>query len=144
MTTMNSLTDASINDRGKETLLARRQLWNARRRMSTEAIFLINELSTELYTSLAVIISGVILRDSSVVTLINTELTWDTLPFFFGVQSIPELLDAWFVVVYLRYLGIDFWAFWKSMVLDRRFLAAKVLSVLISFVWVVGMSIDTD
>lgn len=131
-------------DRCQETLKVRRQLWVARRRMSTEAIFLVNELFTEFYTTVAVVICGIVLRDSSVVTLLSSELTWETLPSFLAVQCIPELLDAWLIVVYLRYLGVDWWALGRALVVDRRFAVAKVLCVFGSFLWVISAGIDRE
>ena len=93
---------------------------------------LLNELFTEFYIIVAVVVSGIILRESTVVTLLSSALTWETLPSFLLVKSIPEVLDAWFIVVYLRYVGIDWWGFGRSLVCvvnHGRFKCTKLLSL---------------
>ena len=124
--------------------MARKQLWRARRRMSTEVIFLVNELFTEFFTTNMVVICGIIFRDSAVVTSLNNDLSWDEVPPFLAVQSVPELLDAWLIIVYLRYIGLDWPALARSLVAQRRFSLAKVLTVVASFLLVINMGIRRD
>ena len=83
-----------------------------------------------------------VLRSSSVVTLLSNELSWDTLAFLLVVQFGPEL-DAWCVVVYLFYLGVDWPDLGQAFLAKPRNMAAKCMSlftiVLLLFVCGIGL-----
>ena len=82
-----------------------------------------------------------ILRSSSVVTLLDSSLTWEDLPLFFTIQYIPELLDGWMIVVYLRYLGVDWSIFVNPLKSNPRAFLAKLGTLVtpILYIFVVAM-----
>ncbi len=77
-------------EQAEGALAARRHLIVARRRLSTEVVSVINGLFTEFYATIVAAICGVILRGSSVVTLLDSDLTLEQLPLFAVVQFVPE------------------------------------------------------
>ena len=83
-----------------------------------------------------------VLRESPVVTLLNTELSWNRLPLFFVVQYTPELLDAWLIIVYLRCLGVNWLELGRSFFTDGRFLFAKVTALLTPVLYVINAGIN--
>ena len=63
----------------------------ARRRMCTEVLFLINELFTEFYSSLAATVCGMILRESSVIKLLSNQMEWSIRVVLMGASMSMQL-----------------------------------------------------
>lgn len=124
------------NVNAKAKLALSLQVLSARQKMATEVLFLINELFTEFFSVVAATICGIILRDSTVVTLLRNEMSWSTLPVFLAVQFGPEVLDAWLIIVYSRYLGVDWPAVGKSFFGNPRTVmckAACMINMILAF-----------
>ena len=120
---------AHDSDQDEALADARRRLYQARRRLSTEVITLMNDLLVEFYCTASAAICGIIFRRSSVVTLLETELRLEQLPIYITVQYIPELLDAWLIIVYLSHLGVG-WSQLASNILENPRILAGKLSLL--------------
>ena len=125
---------SSIGEDAKEEekleLDAKLRIGAARRQMALEVLFLVSELLTEFYSTAAATLCGIILRKSSVVTLLRNDMPWSRLPLFLLVQFGPELVGAWFVIVYLRYLGVDWRDLIKSSFGKPHVLILKVVGLL--------------
>lgn len=130
--------------RSEELLLTNKRLLAARRQMSTEVIHLVNDFFAEFYCTAAAVICGEVFRRSEVVTLLNSELDWEELPQFFAVQYIPELADGWFIIVYLRWIGIDWWSVAKSLRADIRVVAMKTNTVFVSLLFMILAAMSRD
>ena len=128
----------------EERLAASSQLLAARHKMATEVLLLINELFTEFFSTAAATICGMILRDSEVITQLSNELTWSMLPLFLVVQFGPEVLDAWAVLAYLHYLGVDWLALGKSFFSNSRFLLAKPACILCVILYFFSAGISSE
>lgn len=118
----------TANVDAEEQLATSLQLLSARQLMATEVLFLINELFTEFYCIVAATICGMILRRSSVVTKLSNGMSWSQLPLFLLAQFGPELLAAWGIIVYLRYLGLNWLALGKALFGKPRDVMCKVLA----------------
>jgi len=126
-----------------DTLQASRKLLAARRQLSTEVIFLVNELFSEFVCTAATVAFGFILSDSSAVSSLSIEMTWDMLPAFLAAQYGPELLDAWLLVIYLRYLGVNWLDLGKAFG-NARVVVIKSLSLMFA-IWSVTLAgIDSN
>ena len=124
-------------EQAEGALAARRHLIVARRRLSTEVVSVINELFTEFYATIVAAICGVILRGSSVVTLLDSDLTLEQLPLFAVVQFVPEIVDGWLIIVFLRYIGVDWRGLAFSVSVQRRHVVVKVLACLVPMLYIV-------
>ena len=112
----NHLGTEAAYQQAEDRFVAIRGLLSARRRLSTEIISLINDLFIEIYCSAVASVFGIIFRTSQVITLLNSELTWDELPTFIAVQYMPEFVDGWLIIVYLSYLGVSWAAVARSFI----------------------------
>jgi len=130
------------NDKAKLLDDAMRHLLQARRKLATEVITLMNDLFVELYCTGTAAICGVIFRSSSAVTLLDSELSLDQLPIFLAVQFVPEIIDGYLIVVYLTYLGVDWLQLASDMCANSLLLSGKaaalVSSLLLAFLAAVG------
>ncbi len=115
-------------EQAEGALVARRRLIAARRQLSTEVVSVINELFTEFYATIAAAVCGVILRGSSVVTLLDSDLTLEQLPLFAVVQFVPEIVDGWLIIVFLRYIGVDWRGLAFSVSVQRRHVLTKFIA----------------
>ncbi len=125
------------SEQAEEALAARRRLMAARRRLSTEVVSVINELFTEFFATTAAAVCGVILHSSSVETLLDSDLSLEQLPLFAAVQLLPEIVDGWLIVAFLRYVGVDWRGLASSVSVQRRHAGVKVLACLVPMLYIV-------
>ena len=125
------------SEQAEKALAARRRLMAARRQLSTEVLSVINELFTEFFATIAAAVCGVILHNSSVATLLDSDLSLEQLPLFAAVQLLPEIVDGWLIVAFLRYVGVDWRGLALSVSVQRRHAGVKVLSCLIPMLYIV-------
>ncbi len=124
-------------EQAEGALVARRHLIVARRQLSTEVVSVINELFTEFFATTAAAICGVILHSSSVATLLDSDLSLEQLPLFAAVQLLPEIVDGWLIVAFLRYVGVDWRGLAFSVSVQRRHAGVKVLACLVPMLYIV-------
>ena len=124
-------------EQAEGALVARRRLIAARRQLSTEVVSVINELFTEFFATTAAAICGMILHSSSVETLLDSDLSLEQLPLFAAVQLLPEIVDGWLIVAFLRYVGVDWRGLASSVSVQRRHVGVKVLTCLMPMLYIV-------
>ena len=112
----------------EEALAARRRLMTARRQLSSEVMSIVNELFTEFYVTVAAIILGAILQRSTVFTLLASDLTLEQLPLFSAVQFLPEIVDGWLIIAFLRYVGVDWRELAASVSAHWRNMGGKIFA----------------
>ena len=89
-----------------------------RRMMSVEVISMINELVIEFFATAAATTCALILKDSDVLTEVESDLTFHVAFQVVVAQYVPDLLIGWGIVVYISRLGVD-WsdlaaAYWQN------------------------------
>ena len=127
-----------------DQLVASQLLLKARTKMSTEVISLINELFIEFYSTAAAVTCGVTFRSSKVVTLLNAELSWEELPMFAAAHYLPNFFEGWLILIYLRYLGVDWVALARSIRVDFRFPLAKLTATIVPVLYVIRAAIHRE
>ena len=64
------------------------------------------------------------------------------MPTFLLVQYVPEVLDGWLIVVYLRWLGVDWWALGKAFFSSIKVTSGKIVAMAVGITYVLVAGID--
>lgn len=110
--------------------VAREGLALRRRNLSTEIILLLNELSVDIYCSVGAVTLSLAFQRSTVVTQLRSEITLKQFPIFVTIQCVPELIESWLVITYLRRIGVDFSALGLYILANPRVVLSKVSTFL--------------